>query len=351
MAQVSSALAAGPLSATVRSEGPLVQAELSQTLKTDTTSCSPGSYSLGGNSAVSSNVSSDSILDNCSEYTSADHSNINGQNGIAFVNIDSYEPDSSDGEEEGGQPNLSLAKEEAGVFQETLESVLSELEKKVDSFSDLQSHLSKFSHHASSNSFEDLRSVPFNRHYCTELDTTQTKTLLKTPNEEDLPIKNNFSTICDLEQQKNAADPTIRTAVGIYSDLSTNHGKMDQGNSSELVVRPKIRKQNSANHLDKKQSLTNDEDEKSSARWWSENGDVQQRSTERVLKQSKEKINSSMFFDPRDYEGAPKKTKSELRKPNITLQDSKIKVDDNAFWDEFEDCGKNLSSSNKDEDR
>ncbi|KAL8203553.1 UNVERIFIED_CONTAM: hypothetical protein K2H54_056545 [Gekko kuhli] len=347
LAQVCSALADVPLSATNGSEGPLVQAEF----KTDTTLCSPGSYSLRGNSVVSSNVSSDDILDNCAECTSAKHNNMNGQNGIAFVNIDSYEPDSSDGEEEGGQPNLSLAKQEAGIFQETLESVLSELEKEVDSFSDLQSHLSKFTHNASSNSFEDLRPVPFKRRSSTESDTThQTKTLLKTPSEDDLLIKNNFSTICDLEQQKNVADPTIRTPVGICNDLSTNHGKVDQGNSSELVVRPKVRKQNAVNHLEKKQSVTNDEDEKSSARRWSENADVQQRSTERVLKQSKEKINSSMFFDPRDYEGAQKKTKSELRKQNITLQDSISKVDDNAFWDDFEDCGKNLSSSNKDED-
>ncbi|XP_015278649.1 PREDICTED: E3 ubiquitin-protein ligase Praja-2 [Gekko japonicus] len=351
LAQVCSALADVPLSATVGSERPLVQAELSQALKTDTSICSPGSYSLRENSVVSSNVNSDDILDNCAEYTSAEHNNMNGQNGIAFVNIDSYEPDSSDGEEESGQPNLSLAKQEAGIFQETLESVLSELEKEVDSFNDLQSHLSKFTHNASSNSFEDLRPVPFKRHSSTESDTThQTKTLLKTPSEDDLLIKNNFSTICDLEQQKNVADATIRTPVGICNDLSTNHGKVDQGNASELVVRPKVRKQNAVNHLEKKQSLTNDEDEKRSARRWSENADVQQRSTERVLKQSKEKINSSMFFDPRDYEGAQKKTKSELRKQNITLQDNIIKVDDNAFWDDFEDCGKTLSSANKDED-
>ncbi|XP_060091602.1 E3 ubiquitin-protein ligase Praja-2 isoform X2 [Heteronotia binoei] len=351
LAQGCSALADVPLSATVGSERPLVQAELSQAPKTDTASCSPGYYGLGDNSILNSSVSSDDILDSCVEYSSTEHNNMSGQNGITFVNIDSYEPDSSDGEEEGGQPNLSLGKEEAGIFQETLESVLSELEKEVDSFSDLQSHLSKFTHNASSNSFEDLRSVPFQRHSSTEPDTIhQTKTLVKTPSEDDLLIKNNISTICDLEQQKNAADPTIKTPVGIYNDSSTNNGKVDQGNSSELVVRPKVRKQNSVNHLEKKQSLTTEEDEKNSARRRSENVDVQQHSSERVLKQSKEKINSSMFFDPRDYEGAPKKTKGELRKQNISLLDSKSKVDDKAFWDEFEDCGKNLSSSNKDED-
>ncbi|XP_048359017.1 E3 ubiquitin-protein ligase Praja-2 isoform X2 [Sphaerodactylus townsendi] len=340
-----------PLSATVGSEGPLVQPELSQALKTDTASCLPGSYCLGDNSAVSTSVNSDDTFDNCAEYTSAEHNNMNGQNGIAFVNIDSYEPDSSDGEEEGGQTNLSLGKEEAGIFQETLESVLSELEKEVDSLSDLQSHLSELTHNASSNSFEDLRPVPFKRLSSIEFDNThQTKTLLKTPSEDNSLIKNNFSTICDLEQQKNTAEPTVRTPVGIYNDLSTNHGKVDQGNSSELVVRPKIRKQNSVSHLDKKQPFTNDEEEKSSSRRWNENVDVQQHSTERVLKHNKEKINSSMFFDPRDYETVQKKTKSELRKQNITPQDNKSKVDDNAFWDEFEDCGRNLSSSNKDED-
>ncbi|XP_053148888.1 E3 ubiquitin-protein ligase Praja-2 isoform X2 [Hemicordylus capensis] len=348
LTQVHSALADVPLVANVGSEDPANQAEPSQAINTDT-SFSPACYNMAGSQTVSSNVNSD-ISHDCAEYTSGEHNNLNGQNGIAFVNIDSYEPDSSDGEDEGDQTAHSLAKEEAGIFQEALDSMLSELEKGMDSFSDLQSHLSNFSNHSLSKSFEDLRPVPFKRHSSIESDIDcQTKTSLKTSSEEDSLVKNNFSTICGTEQQKNTSDPTVRTPVGFSNELSINNMKTDQGNSSELVVRPKVREQNSVSQMDKKQSLKKEEEEKSSTRRWSENVDVQQCSAECVLKYSKEKINSSMFFDPRDYEGTRKKTKSEIRKQNITLQDDKSKVDDSAFWDEFEDSGRNLSSSIKDD--
>ncbi|KAH0628121.1 hypothetical protein JD844_008884 [Phrynosoma platyrhinos] len=97
LVQVCSALADVPLLANVGSEDPVSQADPSQAVVTD--------------------------------YASGEHNNLRGQNGISFVNIDSYEPDSSDGEEEGGQNDLSLVKEEAGIFQETLDNMLSELEK------------------------------------------------------------------------------------------------------------------------------------------------------------------------------------------------------------------------------
>ncbi|XP_061479733.1 E3 ubiquitin-protein ligase Praja-2 isoform X2 [Rhineura floridana] len=345
LAQVCSALADVPLLANVGSEDLYSQAELSQAVNTDASPFSPASYSLGDNQTGGNNMNSEG----CAEYTCGEHNNLNSQNGIAFVNIDSYEPDSSDGEEESDQNDISLVKEDPGILQETLDNMLSELEKEVDSFNDLQSHLSNFNHNASKN-YEDLRPVPCKRQSSIELDTSlQNKTLLKTSNEEESLIKNNLSISSDVEQQKNTAGPTIRTQIGICNELSTMNMKTDQENSSELVVRPKVRKQNPVSQLDRKQSLTNEEEEKSSTRRWSENVDVQQRNAERVLKHSKEKNNSSMFFDPRDYEGAQKKIKSELRKQNITLQE-KRKVDDSAFWDDFEDCSRNLSSSNKDED-
>ncbi|XP_066470825.1 E3 ubiquitin-protein ligase Praja-2 [Tiliqua scincoides] len=347
--QACSVLADVPLLTNSESEDPVSQAGPGQVMDADTSPFSASCYDLADSQTLSNNLNPDAISDDCAEYT-GEHNNLNGQNRIAFVNIDSYEPDSSDGEDEGDQTDPSIAKEEPGVFQEALDSMLSELEKGMDSFSDLQSHLSYFDHNAVSRSFEDLRPVPFKRHSSMDLDTDHpNKTLLKISNEEDSLVKNNLSTACDLEQQKNAVDPAVRTAVRICNELSTNNVKMDQESSSELVVRPKVRKQNPVNQLDRKQSVTKEEEEKISSRRWSENVDIQQHSAECVLKQGKEKFSSSMFFDPRDYEGG-QKTKSELRKQNITLQDSKSKGDDNAFWDEFEDCGKNLSGSNKDED-
>uniref|UniRef100_A0A670J151 RING-type E3 ubiquitin transferase n=1 Tax=Podarcis muralis TaxID=64176 RepID=A0A670J151_PODMU len=274
LAQVCSPLADVPLLVNVASENPVGQAELNQAVNTDASPFSPACYNWGDCQTGGNNMNSDP----CGE-----HNNLHGQNGIAFVNIDSYEPDSSDGEEENYQNDLSLAKEEAGIFQETLDSMLSELEKGVDSFSDLQSHLSNFNHNASSKSFEDIRPVPFKRHSSLELDTAhQNKTLVKTSSEDERLVKNNFSVTSDMEQQKNTADPTIRTQIGICNELSTV--KTDQENSSELVVRPKVRKQNPVSQLDRKQSFSNEEEEKTSSRRWSENVDVQHCNTECVLK-------------------------------------------------------------------
>lgn len=350
LAQACSALSDVPLLANIESEDPVSQAEPGQVMDTDTSPFSPSCYNLADSQTLSNNLNPDAISDDCAEYT-GEHNNLNGQNGIAFVNIDSYEPDSSDGEDEGDQTDPSLAKEEPGAFQEALDSMLSELEKGMDSFCDLPSHLSYFNHNTLSKSLEDLRPVPFKRHSSMDLDSHRpNKTLLKIPSEEDSLVKNNLSIACDVEQQKNAGDPPVRTPVQICNELNTNNVKMDQESPSELVVRPKVRKQNPVNQLDRKQSVTKEDEEKISSRMWTETMDIQQHSAECILKQGKEQINSSMFFDPKDYEGGQQKTKSELRKQNISLQDSKSKADDNAFWEEFEDCGKNLCGSHKDED-
>uniref|UniRef100_A0A8D0E2G2 RING-type E3 ubiquitin transferase n=1 Tax=Salvator merianae TaxID=96440 RepID=A0A8D0E2G2_SALMN len=338
-AQVNSALTDAPLLVSVGPEDSVSQPEPSQMIDTETSSFSSACYNMKDSQTVG-NIMNSGV---CAEYVCEDHSSLNGQNGIAFVNIDSYEPDSSDGEEEGEQNDLSLAKEEVGIFQETLDSMLSELEKGMDSFDDLQSHLANFSLNASNKSFEDLGSLPFKRHFSIESESAPpNKSVLKTSSEENSPVKNNLNTTSDMEQQQNSAD--IRTQVGICYEVSSANIKADQDNSSEMVVRPKVRKQNPMSQLDRKQSSPNEEDEKNTTRW-SENVDIQHCNTEYLLKCSREKNHSNSFFDPKDYEGTQKKIKSEIRR----LHD-KSKVDDNAFWDEFEDSGKNLSSSNKDED-
>ncbi|KAJ7335715.1 hypothetical protein JRQ81_013656 [Phrynocephalus forsythii] len=307
--QVCSALADVPLLENVESEDPFKPTELSHAINTNTSMFSPACYYLGDSQTVGSSVNSNA----CTEY-SGEHSSLSDQNGIAFVNIDSYEPDSSDGEEEGDQSSISFAKEEAGLFQETLDSMLFELEKGVDSLSDLQSHLSNFNCSILSKSFEELRPVPFRRHSSIESSIAyQSATLLKPSGEEDPSVDNNLSTSSNTEQEKSRVDPTVRTQL--CNVLST---KGNQENSSELVVRPKVRKQNPVNQLDRKQSLAYEEEERSSTRRW-------------------------------NYEEAQKKIKNDIWKQNLSLLDKK-KVDDSAFWDDFEECSRNLPSSNKDEE-
>ncbi|XP_039194322.1 E3 ubiquitin-protein ligase Praja-2 isoform X3 [Crotalus tigris] len=329
----------------VGSEEPVCEADSSQAISTDTSMFSPTCYSLCDLQNVANNENSNDNV----ESTSEECNNLHGQNGIAFVNIDSYEPDSSDGEEDGFQSAISLAKEETGLFQEKLDNMLSKLEKDMDSFSDLQSHLPSFSYNTINKSFEDLRLVPFRRLSSIESDTVyQNKSLLKISNEETL-AKSKLVSTYDLEQKNSStAEPTIRTHVGICNALSTTSMKVDQENSAELVVRPKVRKQNPISEIDKKQSVINEEEEKRNTKMWNDNVDDQQYNAEIISKHNKEK-KSNMVFDPKEYGLAENKIKNEPRKQNTSLQE-KNKIDDNAFWDEFEDCGRKLSSSNKDED-
>ncbi|KAM3846593.1 E3 ubiquitin-protein ligase Praja-2 isoform 3-T3 [Vipera latastei] len=343
--QVCSPLVDASLLPNVGSEEPVCEADSSQAINTDTSMFSPTGYSLCDPQNLANNENSNDNV----ESTSEECNNLHGQNGIAFVNIDSYEPDSSDGEEDGFQSAISLAKEETGVFQEKLDNMLSKLEKDMDSFSDLQSHLPSFSYNNINKSFEDLRLVPFRRLSNIESDTVyQNKSLLKISNEETL-AKSNLVSAYDLEQKNSStAEPTIRTHVGICSALSTTSMKVDQENSAELVVRPKVRKQNPVSEVDKKQSVINEEEEKRSTKMWNGNVDDQQYNAEIISKHNKEK-KSNMVFDPKEYGLAENKIKNEPRKQNTSLQE-KPKIDDSAFWDEFEDCGRNLSSSNKDED-
>ncbi|XP_032618495.1 E3 ubiquitin-protein ligase Praja-2 isoform X5 [Chelonoidis abingdonii] len=352
LVQVCSALSDEPSLQNGGSEVPVCRTVLRQTVKTNTSPFSPVCYNQEGNQTSRSSMNPDKIPEDCSEYTSGECSDLNGQNGIAFVNIDSYEPDSSDGEDDGGQVDFSLAKEEAGLFQETLDHMLSELEKEVESFSGIQSRLSTFNHNASREVSEEQGPVPSMRYYSIDSDLghRNNRTFKKSPAEDEVIGKNNLSgsASCETQQRKIIADVAIRTPVGTCNELNTSDGKTDQGNSPELVVRPKVRKQNTTNLLDRKK-LTSDDEAKSSTRRRSEIFEAQQGSAEHALRNSKEKMNSSMFFDPRDYEGAQKKTENDL-KSNVTTQERTSVVDDSAFWDEFEDCSRHLPGSNKDED-
>ncbi|XP_074851344.1 E3 ubiquitin-protein ligase Praja-2 [Carettochelys insculpta] len=347
--QVCSALSDEPSLQNDGSEVPVCRTVLRQTVEKNTSPFSPVCYNQEGNQTSRGSMNPDKIHEDCVEHISDKCSDLKGQNGIAFVNIDSYEPDSSDGEDDGGQVDLSLAKEEAGLFQETLDHMLSELEKEVESFSSIESRLSAFNHSASREVFEELGLVPSMRDSNIDSDLGhQTNRTFQKSSAEDKAIINNLSgnASCETQQGKIIAD-AARTPVGIYNDMSAD--KTDQGNSPELVVRPKVRKQNAVTPLERKKLLNSDDEERSGTRRRSEIFEAQQGSGGCAFRNNKEKMNSSMFFDPRDYEGAQKKTKNDLKK-KVTIQERTPLVDDSAFWDEFEECSRNLSSSNKDED-
>ncbi|KFV56693.1 E3 ubiquitin-protein ligase Praja-2, partial [Gavia stellata] len=350
LVQVSSGLLDEPLLENVGTGEPVCQSVWSRTFEVNASPFSLFSYDLEGNKISGNFMNPYENSVELAEYASGGHNDWNGQNRIAFVNTDSYEPDSSDGEEDDAQDKFSLAREEAGVLQETLDSMLSELEKGPESFTDLKSRLSTLNHSVSRECCEEAGPVPLMRYFSigSDLACPNNSTFKFSAEDHAIPKSNPSSTNCETQQRRNIMDVGIGTPIAIANELNVNDGKTDQGNSPELVVRPKIRKQSTTNQLETEELLPNDDDESGSWRR-SDIAEVQQGYAECALRNSREAMNYSMFFDSREHVGHQKNAEIDLRK-NAAAQEQKNMPDGSTFWDESEDGRRCFSMSHKDED-
>ncbi|NXK56045.1 PJA2 ligase, partial [Chauna torquata] len=350
LVQVSSGLLDEPLLENIGTGEPLCRTALSRTSEANTSPFSLVSYGVEGKQ-IAGNIMNPDNSEDLAKYASGECNDLNGHNGIAFVNIDSYEPDSSDGEDDDAEDQLCLAREEAGIIQETLDNVVSELEKHVESFTDLQSQLSTLNHRISRECCEEVRPVPLMRYFSIDSDLTHpnNRTFKKFPAEDQAILKSNLSGGSHETQQVTIVDIGIGTPVTTCNELNVSDGETEQGNSPELVVRPKIRKQNPTSQLERKKLLPNDNEEESSSKRESKTAEIQQGCAECPMRNDEEKLSSSMFFDSKGYRGPQKNTKIDLRR-NTTAQEQKNVLDDSSFWDEFEDCSRHFSLSHKDED-
>ncbi|XP_028939529.1 E3 ubiquitin-protein ligase Praja-2 [Antrostomus carolinensis] len=349
--QVSSGLLDEPLLENIGTGEPVCQNVLSRPFEVNTSPFSLFSCGLEGSKISGNFMNPYENPEDFVEYVCGGHNDLNGQNGITFVNIDSYEPDSSDGEEDDAQDKFSLAREEAGVFRGTLDNMLSELERGIESFTDLQSQLSALNHSVSKECCEEARPMPLRKYFSidSQMACPNNRTF-KSSAEEEAVLKSNLrGANCETQQIKNTVDVGTRSPIAVASELNANGGNTDQGNSPELVVRPKIRKQNTANQMERKKLFSNDDEDESGSWRRVEIATVQQGHAERALRNGKEDMSSSMFFDSREYEGHQKNTEIDLRK-NAAAKEQKNELDDSTFWAEFEDCSRHLSMSHKDED-
>ncbi|XP_074138042.1 E3 ubiquitin-protein ligase Praja-2 isoform X4 [Sminthopsis crassicaudata] len=336
LVQVRPSLSGIPFLENAGAEIPICRAALTQATERSPSPFSAIHHSLEGSETSGSSLNINNNSEYSSRYTPRKYNVSYVKNGIAFVNIDSYEPDSSDGED-NSQIGVSGVKMETGKFQETLDDMLSDLEKGVDSLSGLQS---KFSSYNLREGFEDR--APTSLVKCSSSDTEfvqHSDRTLESSSAEDEAVAKKYLNYSGCERQrKNLFEVPIRTPVDVHNELNTNDGKKNQGNSSELVVRPKVRKQAGSSQLDRKNLFNSDEDEKSSIERWQENSEAEEIHSEGLLRSFKDKKNSSMFFDPRDYDGAQKKMKYNQIKPEtVTVQERQAIVDDNTFWNSFED--------------
>ncbi|KAF2977284.1 hypothetical protein EK904_014233 [Melospiza melodia maxima] len=323
-----------PLSKDAGTREPVCQSASSQT-----SPLSVFSYDLEGNQTSRDLMNPYEKSEDVAECTSGGHNDFNGKNGIAFVNIDSYEPDSSDGEEEDGLDKFSWIREAAGLIQGRLDNILSQCQKDMESISDLESRLSAFNHSVYKESCEEAGPTPL---------ACPNNKRPKSAEGEATPKISLGDDSYEAQQIKHIVDVGIGTPVPAADVLNICDGDSDQENSSELVVRPKIRKQNTAKQLEREKHLPSDDEEENVS--WRRIGtaDVLQCHPECPLRGGKDEMSSGMFFLSKMC-SHQKNIEIDLRRNALTREQNNV-LSDSAFWNEFEDHNTHYVMFHKDED-
>ncbi|NXS78752.1 PJA2 ligase, partial [Erpornis zantholeuca] len=339
LVQVSTDLLDEPLSKDAGTREPICQSASSQTSEVTTTPFSVVCYGLEGNQISRDFMNPCEKSEDLAEYMSGGQNDLNGRNGIAFVNIDSYEPDSSDGEEEDAQYKYSWIREAAGLIQGRLDNILSQCEKEVESLSDLQSQLSAFNNSVYKESCEEAGPMPL---------ACPNNRTLKSAEDEALPKISLSGNSYETQQIKHVVDFGIGAPIPVADVLNISDGETDQENSSELVVRPKIRKQNTAKQVERESHLTSDDEEESDS--WRRIGidDIQVCHPPCPLRDGEEEMSSGLFFLSRMHSDQQNR-EIDLRKNAVAREQNNV-LSDSAFWNEFEDGNRHYLISHNDED-
>ncbi|NXA95321.1 PJA2 ligase, partial [Melanocharis versteri] len=337
LVQVSPDLLDEPLSKDGGTRKPVCQSASRQTSEVTTSPFSVFCYDPKGNRISRELMNRYEKSEDLAEYTCGGSNDLDGKNGIAFVNIDSYEPDSSDGEEEDAQDRYSWIREAAGLIQGRLDNILSQCEKEVESLGGLQSRLSAFNYSVYRESCEETGLMP--------LASPDNRTL-KSAEDEAIPKITLSGDSYETQQIKHVVDVGIGTPIPVADVLNISDGETE--NSSELVVRPKIRKQNTAEQLERENHLLSDDEEEGDS--WRRIGiaDVQQCHPECPLRDGEGEMSSGVFFLSRMH-NYQKNTEIDLRRNAVAREQNNV-LSDRAFWDEFEDCNRHYLMSHKDED-
>lgn len=339
MVQVSSGLLDDPLLENTETEELACRSVSNRTSEANTSPFCLFSFGLEGNRISRNFMNSYGHSEDLAEYMSGRHNDLNGQNGIAFVNIDSYEPDSSDGEE-------------ACAFQKTLDDVVSQVVKESVPDSGMLSSLSALNQCVSRECCEEAGLMPLVRCFGTDSDLAcpNNRPFKSSAEDEGIPKSNWGGTNHETQQIQNIVDVEIRTPIAIANILNINDRKTEQGNSSELVVRPKIRMDSTGNHLERGSLLPYDDEEESGSWRRTEIAEAQNGCAEYAWRNSKQELSSGVFFESRQCEGHQNNIEIDLRK-NSAAQELINIQDNDSSWDEFEDCSGHFSMSHKDEDR
>ncbi|NXR21994.1 PJA2 ligase, partial [Cinclus mexicanus] len=339
LVQVSADLLDEPLSKGADTREPVCQGASSQTSEVTVSPFSVFCYGLGGNQISPELMYPYEKSEDLAEYVSGGQNYLNGKNGIALVNIDSYEPDSSDGEEEDALDKYSWIKEATGLIQERLGNMLPQCEKEVDSINDLQSQLSASNHSIYRENCKEAEPMP--------LISPNNRTLISAEDEASPKISLRDDSY-ETQQVKHLVAVGTGAPILVADVLNISDGEADQEDSSELVVRPKIRKQNIAKQLERENNLPNDDEEEGDVWRRTEIADVHQCHPECPLRDGKDKMSSGVFFLSRMH-SHERNIEIDLRRNAVAREQNNF-PSDSAFWNEFEGHNTHYFMCHKDED-
>ncbi|XP_034780476.2 E3 ubiquitin-protein ligase Praja-2-like isoform X2 [Acipenser ruthenus] len=260
--------------------------------------------------------------------------------GPGFVNIDSYEPESNGGEEDDLSVDSSIGTRPG--LQKRLDNMICELEKEFDYLSGLHSYLY-------TKSCEEVEPVPRNGCCGTDLEESSENNRmfqrrLSRLTEESLDKSKCDEKLNELDIAEAASTPVSDRSIQI------SDGNNDQGSSSsEMVVRPKVRKQHGEGNLERRKRSQSDDSKHGTSRpkkpldgQWSANTPFLMTHTEKVSKESR--------CESARTESASKGAKqAEGKKKAIELQSCKHDEEDD-LWEDFEELQKSCASFGKDDD-
>ncbi|KAM6230453.1 E3 ubiquitin-protein ligase Praja-2 [Porphyrio hochstetteri] len=313
----------------IGTEEPGCQNAPRQAIEANTSPLSVYCDGLEGKEATGNFMNPSENSEDLAESTSGGCNDLNGQNGIAFVNLDAYDPDGSDGEEDDDHYSFSLAREEASVVPEALHNMFFELQRDVEPFSDLQSKFSTLSHCISRECFEEAGPIPSRRYFSMDPGFACPNNRIFGSFVEDQAVLGSNMNGASYETQltNNTVDVEVRTPVAVTEESNVSDRNSDEESSPELVVRRKSRKENTADQVEGEKFLPSDEEESSWRR--TETAEVQQGWAECALR-SKEEMSSSMVFDSRQCEGHQKNLEGDVMKNAVVQGDSPSDKDEDS---------------------
>ncbi|XP_075692886.1 E3 ubiquitin-protein ligase Praja-2 isoform X2 [Rhinoderma darwinii] len=269
------------------------------------------------------------------KHASVEHPHHSPQNAVSFVNIDSFEPDSSEGEESIGL-NDEFVNQETGKHRKTVNCMLPEFQREL--YSEM-SGISSPNHKCPKDSLSQVKSASLAKYANIDMCTTPWSLSASSVSEDEATGFNSLN-MCDIQQTQDRPEITIKSCMADCNEMNTGSNKSDLTN--EPVVRPKIRKPSPTSSSKKDQLISEQtrKETKSSRRGICET----QVKVEKNVKDGK--THSIKESNTASLEGAWKKGGN---KDCITLQEEKAVVDD-TFWDDFEVYGMKLPDCPKDED-